>query len=325
MKIEFKFNSKSSGQNVPEAIRLAEKHGGFIEDRYYKINFESPEDKDLTKLFELVGNLKGTAISINGEEPVVARKFFNAVNCPEKFLCKGICRHVRIGYYDFGSFLDENSENIENGIFSTSDENLIRYMTDFLEMVEENRFRFNKDRFLEYFQRETEMEHKFCKKFNFEKTKKELEKLPEEIQLVPRKELEEYEERFGYEEEYEVENTISTILTHCELSSKLSFKDVLQCSKALSLLINERGCATIEDTDVLIYSFPVLRQIILAKLIFYEKFIDELDEEELKYIATKENDFFCASNPISRLYFQIFNEDDSTIKECFEKLKRLKK
>lgn len=40
MRIEFKFNSKSSGQNVPEAIRLAEKCGGVIENKYYKINFE---------------------------------------------------------------------------------------------------------------------------------------------------------------------------------------------------------------------------------------------------------------------------------------------
>ncbi|MBA7557951.1 hypothetical protein ES705_50735 [subsurface metagenome] len=107
-------------------------------------------------------------------------------------------------------------------------------MTDFLEMVEENRFRFNKDRFLEYFQRETEMQHKFCKKFKLEKTKKEIEKLPEEIQLVPREELDEYEGRFG--EGFGRENVIKTILTHCNLSSKLSFNDVLQCSKAMSLL-----------------------------------------------------------------------------------------
>ena len=37
MIIEFRFNSKSSGQNVPEAIRIALKCGGFIEDRFYKI------------------------------------------------------------------------------------------------------------------------------------------------------------------------------------------------------------------------------------------------------------------------------------------------
>ena len=44
MKIEFKFNSRSSGQNVPEAIRLAEKRGGYKEDKFYKVYFDSPED-----------------------------------------------------------------------------------------------------------------------------------------------------------------------------------------------------------------------------------------------------------------------------------------
>lgn len=37
MIIEFRFNSRSSGQNVPEAIRIAERCGGFIEDKFYKI------------------------------------------------------------------------------------------------------------------------------------------------------------------------------------------------------------------------------------------------------------------------------------------------
>lgn len=91
MIIEFRFNSKSSGQNVPEAIRIADRCRGFIEDKFYKIKFDDPENKDLKKLFELVGNLKGTAIVIDKEEPVIAHKFFNVVNCPEKL------NHVPLG------------------------------------------------------------------------------------------------------------------------------------------------------------------------------------------------------------------------------------
>ncbi|HEC39615.1 hypothetical protein LCGC14_1280900 [marine sediment metagenome] len=318
MRIEFKFNSKSSGQNVPEAIRLAEKHGAVIENKFYKINFESQENKDLKKLFELVGNLKGSAISVNGEESVVANKFFYAVNCPEKLLCKGICKHIGIGYNNIEDFLEKNSENIENGIFSTSDENLIRFMSDYLEDLGEDKFKIDRDRFLEYFRIETEMEEKFCKKFDLTKVENEIEKLPKEIILVP---YEEIEEEYVFSE---VEKMIEKILIHCEISSEMSFNDVLRCSKAVSLLFGRLISTVIEDTDVYIFSFPSLKQIILAKLLFDEKLNEEQEEEELGYIITKVDNIFCASNPYSKLYFNLFNEDDPSIQEHFEKLKSLK-
>ncbi len=42
MIIEFCCNSRSSGQNVPEATRIARQCGGIIEDRFYKIKFDYP-------------------------------------------------------------------------------------------------------------------------------------------------------------------------------------------------------------------------------------------------------------------------------------------
>ena len=67
-------------------------------------------------------------------------------------------------------------------------------------------------------------------------------------------------------------------------------------------------------------------KIIFAKLNFDENFeqIDELEDEEIKYIVTKEKEFFCVSNPFSRLYFKLFDEQDSTLEESFEKLKKFK-
>ncbi|MFX1504677.1 MAG: hypothetical protein ACFFDC_01060 [Promethearchaeota archaeon] len=318
MRIEFKFNSKSSGQNVPEAIRLAEKHNGIIEDRYYKINFDSPEEKDLKKLFELVGNLKGTAISVNGEEPVVAHKFFYAVNCPEKFLCKGVCRHVRIGYKNIEEFLEINSENIEDGVLSTSDDNLIRRMADFLEILGEDKFQIDKSRFLEYFLLETEMEEKFCEKFNLTKIENEIEKLPKEIKLVPSEEIEE-----KFEDEFAFEKEIQRILTHSEISAKMAFEDVLHCSKAISLLFRGMISTGIEDEDVGIFSYPSLNQIILTKILFDEQVYDDQEELEIDYVITKADNFFCASNPYSKLYFKLFDEDDPSIQEYFEKIKKL--
>ncbi|HEC39612.1 hypothetical protein LCGC14_2877600 [marine sediment metagenome] len=77
MIIEFRFNSKSSAQNIPEAITIAERCEGYIDNKFYKIKFESPEDKHLKKLFELVGHLKGTRISIDGKDPVIAHNFYS--------------------------------------------------------------------------------------------------------------------------------------------------------------------------------------------------------------------------------------------------------
>jgi len=289
MIIEFRFNSKSSGQNVPEAIRIAERCGGFIQDKFYKIKFDDPENKDLKKLFELVGNLKGTVIVMGDEEPVVAHKFFNAVNCPEKLLCKGTCRHVRLGYYDILSFLEYYSENIENNVFSTTEQVLITYLTDFLEELEENRFKLNKEVFLDYFKRETEMENKFCQKYNINKAQEAIDKLPDEIKLNPYEEPPEYIEKYG-EEELEVEDMIRTILAHCEISSKLTISEIIECSKAITYLITADAITPLENTDILISSFPESKQIIFAKLNFDEDFeqIDELEDEEIKYIVTKE-------------------------------------
>ncbi len=320
MRIEFKFNSKSSGQNVPEAIRLAEKLGGVIKDRFYKINFESPENKDLRKIFELVGNLKGSAISINGEEPVVAQKFFYAVNCPEKFLCKGICKHVLIGYDNIDEFMEKNSENTINGILSTSDQDLIRYMSDYLEVLGEDKFRIDKTRFMEYLHIEIEMEKKFCENFDLIKVENEIEKLPKEINLVPYEEIEEDE----YEEDFTVEKVIQAILTHSDMSSEMSFNDVLLCSKTVSLLFRSIISTGVVDADVNIFSYPSLNQIILVKLLYDKRIQEELDEEDPGYIITKVENIFCASNSYSKLYFILFNEDDHTIQEHFEKLKSLK-
>lgn len=50
--------------------------------------------------------------------------------------------------------------------------------------------------------------------------------------------------------------------------------------------------------------------------------INELQREH--YIVTKEKEFYCASNPFSRLYFKLFDDQDSTLEESFEKLKKFK-
>ena len=82
MKITFIFNPKSTGQNVPIALSIAEKCGGIIEENYCQIEFNSIEDKSFRKLYDLVGNLKDSEIAINEREPVNARIAYHVVTCP---------------------------------------------------------------------------------------------------------------------------------------------------------------------------------------------------------------------------------------------------
>ncbi|MFX1504678.1 MAG: hypothetical protein ACFFDC_01065 [Promethearchaeota archaeon] len=183
MIIEFQFNSKSRGRNIPEAIRIAERCKGIIEDRYYKVKFSDPQDKDLDKLNQLVKRLKGTAIVLGDGETVVPHKFLKAVNCSERSLCKGICRHVGLGYHHIQNFLDDYSGYIDNDILTTSDQDLIRFLSKFLEKVDEKRFKFNNRLFLEHFIRQTEMENRFCEKYEINKARTEIMNLPNEIRL----------------------------------------------------------------------------------------------------------------------------------------------
>jgi len=99
MKIKFQFNAKSSGQDVPEALAIAKKCGGVLENKFYAIKFDNPRDKNLVRLSHLVGHLKGSVINLKDGDPVNAVKYFSAVNCQDKLLCKGSCKHLKLGGY----------------------------------------------------------------------------------------------------------------------------------------------------------------------------------------------------------------------------------
>ncbi len=323
MIIEFHFNSRSSGQDVPEAIRIAKQHGGYIEDKFYKIKFDNPEHNDLKKLYELVGHLKGSAIILGEGEPIRPNKFFRAINCPDKLLCNGVCKHVIFGYYDLQTFIEKFSGNIENGVLTSFEEQIISRLTEFLEIIEENRFKINKKLFLDYFLRETEMEKQFCSKYSFDKTKKEIENLPSEIKIIPYEESAEFRQRYE-EEELEFNQVIETILTHCEISSNFSPKEIQECANSVVYLASAKIFTLLEDTDILISALPKLKLFILAKIALIEDLDQEKEDEEedSQYLITKEDDYFCASNSALKLYFRIFSEGDD-FKGYFEKLKKI--
>ncbi|TXT62006.1 MAG: hypothetical protein BAJALOKI3v1_700027 [Promethearchaeota archaeon] len=97
MKVSLKYNSKSSGQYVPQANKLSESLEYEQEGKHYIVRFDDIDDPKLEKLYSYVSTLKGTAILLGNEEEISARDFFNVVKCESKLLCDGICKHGRIG------------------------------------------------------------------------------------------------------------------------------------------------------------------------------------------------------------------------------------
>ena len=90
MIIKFLFNFQSEGKELTEAIEVAKKLNGRIIGGTYQVEFNSVQDRDLMKLYILVGHLEGTNLIIDNEEfePTVIYCIFN---CPRKPSCLGKC------------------------------------------------------------------------------------------------------------------------------------------------------------------------------------------------------------------------------------------
>jgi len=90
MKIRFLFNFQSEGKDAKEAIEIAKKLNGNINEGTYQVEFSSVQDKNLMKLYILVGHHEGSKLIIDREEfqPTVIYCVFN---CPRKSSCSGKC------------------------------------------------------------------------------------------------------------------------------------------------------------------------------------------------------------------------------------------
>ncbi len=318
MKINFKFNSKSSSQNIQEAKRLAEKCGGVLEGKLYSIDFDSFNDKDLEQLFFLIGHLKGSVITIDGSEPFNAAKLFNVVNCRDKLLCKGSCNHITFGYYPLAQFNLQYGAYIKEGVLSTSDPSLITQISKFLDPIDDTHFKVNKELYLKYLNEITELENQFCEKYDKEKIKEEIAKLPEKVELVS-------EERAFEQEEYTGDDTIiRQILSAAEIDDKFSFDEILDCSKSVSLLLNTVKGHYINNTDVLIYYHPYVNKFVLAKLkVLEDEFNNSDEEEEIADIITKEEGIYCIKDSYKELYFKAFDIQDGQAQKYYEFIRKM--
>ena len=325
MKIKFQFNARSSGQGVPEALTIAKKCEGVLENRFYVIEFDDPRDKELRKLFDLVGNLKGSVIRVNDDDPVNAVKFFSVVNCRDKLLCKGACKHFKLGYYSIDQFAQINSPYIKGEVLKTSSPALFRFLSNFLEPISDTQFKFNKQLFLDNANIELAMERQFCEKYDFSKFTDYVNNLPSEVELISAEEPPD-----SYEERYEEDQGLAYILPECDIDNNLPFWSIIRCSNAISLLSRFTKPSRIADSDITIYSFPEIKKIIFVKLTVneiesdseeFEK--DEEEEDEEPFIITEEEGFFTVKHESFALFFQIFDDSDPQIEVDFKKLRRL--
>ena len=174
--------------------------------------------------------------------------------------------------------------------------------------------------FLEHAENELTMEKQFCEKFDFEKFKDFVNKLPSEIELISSEEPED-----SYEERYEEDQGISYILPECDIDNTLPFESIIRCSKAVSLLSRFTKPSRILDTDITVYSFPDANKIILVKLIVNEidsSLTEPDDDEDVTYVITEKQGFFTVKNELFELFFQIYDESNPQIEEQFKNLRK---
>jgi len=113
------------------------------------------------------------------------------------------------------------------------------------------------------------------------------------------------------------------VLNNCVIDSKLSIEDILNCSKAISLLSFPTRGNMIQNTDVWVYSFPYIDKFILMKLNIHEHVPEITDDKEKIDVITKEKNLFYVKNSYLKLYFQVFDSNDPAAKDYYKILKNL--
>ena len=94
---------------------------------------------------------------------------------------------------------------------------------------------------------------------------------------------------------------------------------MLNCAETVTLILGGYRPLKIQNSDVLLYSFPHLYKYILLKLNILEEgevfdaeeVLEEKEQEETKDIISKEQEFFCVKNNYLELYFIRIEKDDS--------------
>ncbi len=201
-KFIIRFSSKTSSPSLSDAIKIAEDHEYYIDNSFYFVHFKDV-NKDLERLVDIVGRWKASK-SLVDEKEVPIRDFKDVFFCDYKLICNGVCRHIWLGKEPLDRLFDINKEinNMYTSRFT------INSLAGFLEKKEDNKFRLDKNKIIDYIKDRYSLEIDYCPKINIEKIFNDIEKLPETLQIYDKEETEpENTEKYQqlYEEELEFE------------------------------------------------------------------------------------------------------------------------
>ena len=174
--IEVEFNAKSTSQGIEDALNIAQQHGTVTAEKTCKVVFHGIADPDLERLLNLVGHLKHSKVLVDGEA-CKPRQVTETIACPHKPLCKGICKHARVGFLSLEDFMLNYKPRIQKDQLVIQSGS-ITHLSGFLEEKAENTYQLKKDLLRNHLLEETKFEAKFCPQYDAEKLENLVNKMP---------------------------------------------------------------------------------------------------------------------------------------------------
>ena len=201
-KFIIRFSSKVNSPSLSDAIKIAEDHEHYIDGGFYFVHFEDA-DKDLERLIDVVGCWKASKSFVD-EKEVPIRKFKNVFFCDYTLICDGVCNYIWLGRVPLQQLFDTHGD-INNKFTSRL---TLNSLARFLEKQDNNKFRLDKDKIIDYIKDNYSFEMDYCPIINLKKIFNSIERLPETLQIFDEeepevKDTEEYQQ--AYEEKLEFE------------------------------------------------------------------------------------------------------------------------
>jgi len=166
--VEIHFIAKSSVQTISEALALATKHGADTGGKTCAVQFNDAEDPDLQKLLNLVSGLKGSKVLVNGQEQK-PKDVLATLYCPDRPVCKGACKHFRMGLQRLEEFLLWNKPYMKGTTLTTPQAHHITQLSNFIEAQKENEYIVKKGLLRDHLAEQTKFEAEFCEKYQMAK------------------------------------------------------------------------------------------------------------------------------------------------------------
>lgn len=189
-KFKLTFNPKSSSKNIPLAIRLAERMGGYSysEDKKTICLMSSELTPDLKKILEFVKNIKGTILEIDGRLVVDMLDVQNVLKCYRKRRCEGVCTAVKD--YDFQlEFIGATTKDPYT--FYNADRWEL-YPHDGVVEFDSVRMLVDKKKFYKYYLEDTYAPRKMCGKYNKDAIREAFAHLPDVIEVELQPDIDEF-------------------------------------------------------------------------------------------------------------------------------------